>query len=70
MSTHVPGFQSFFQSEFLHYFILAKLTTSCIRVKMRVMLMMMMRKEEAVLFQLALPECVTEVRGRRGQQVS
>ena len=30
MSTHVPGFQSFFR--FLHNFILAKLATSSIRV--------------------------------------
>ena len=32
MSTHVPGFQSFFS--FLHHFVLAKLATSSIRVKM------------------------------------
>ena len=31
MSTHLPGFQSFFL--FLHHFILAKLANSCIRVK-------------------------------------
>ena len=31
MSTHVPGFQSFFR--FLHYFVLAKLATTSIRVK-------------------------------------
>ena len=30
MSTHVPGFQSFFR--FLHHFVLAKLATRCIRV--------------------------------------
>ena len=31
MSTHLPGFRSF--SDFLHQFVLAKLATSCIRVK-------------------------------------
>ena len=31
MSTHKPGFQSFFR--FLHHFVLAKLVTSSIRVK-------------------------------------
>ena len=30
MSTHVPGFQSFFK--FLHHFVLAKVATSSIRV--------------------------------------
>ena len=30
MSTHVPGFQTFFR--FLHHFVLAKLATSSIRV--------------------------------------
>ena len=33
MSTHVPGFQSFFLVIFLHHFVLAKLGTSSIRVK-------------------------------------
>ena len=33
MSIHVPGFQSFF-SGFLHHFVLAKLATSSIRVKL------------------------------------
>ena len=32
MSTHVPGFQTFF-SFFLHYFVMANLATSSIRVK-------------------------------------
>ena len=32
MSTHVPGFQPLFS--FLHHFVLAKLATSSIRVKM------------------------------------
>ena len=32
MSTHVPGFQSFLRG-FFHYFVLAKLTASSIRVK-------------------------------------
>ena len=32
ISTHVPGFQSFF-SFFLHHFVSAKLATSSIRVK-------------------------------------
>ena len=32
MSTHFPGFQSFFR--FLHHFVLAKLATSSIRVKL------------------------------------
>ena len=31
MSTHMPGFQSFFR--FLRHFVLAKLATSSIRVK-------------------------------------
>ena len=31
MSTHLPGFQSFFR--FLHHFVLAKLATSSVRVK-------------------------------------
>ena len=31
MSTHIPGFQSFFS--FLHHFAMAKLATSSIRVK-------------------------------------
>ena len=34
MSTHVPGFQSFFQC-FLYYFVMAKLATSSIRVKIQ-----------------------------------
>ena len=33
MSTTVPGFQPFFSSFFLHYFVLAELATSSIRVK-------------------------------------
>ena len=33
MSTHEPGFQSFFS--FLHHFALAKLATSSIRVKVK-----------------------------------
>ena len=33
MSTHVPGAQSFFKV-FLHHFVLAKLPTSSIRVKL------------------------------------
>ena len=34
MNTHMPGFQSFFVFIlFLHYFVLAKLATSSIRVK-------------------------------------
>ena len=32
MSTHVPGFQSFFKEYFLHIFVLAKLATTSIRV--------------------------------------
>ena len=32
MSTHLPGFQSFFFF-FLHHFVLAKLATSMIKVK-------------------------------------
>ena len=31
MSTHLPGFQSFFK--FLHHFVLAKLATGSIRVE-------------------------------------
>ena len=33
MSTYVPGFQSF--SNILHHFVLVKLATSCIRVKLK-----------------------------------
>ena len=33
MSTHVPGFQDFFQ-DFLHHFVLVKLATSSIRVNL------------------------------------
>ena len=32
MSTHIPGFKSFLMGFFLHYFVLAKLVTSSIRV--------------------------------------
>ena len=31
MSTHVPGFQLLFFSDFSHYFVMVKLATSCIR---------------------------------------
>ena len=33
MTTHVPGFESFFSCCFLHHFVLAKLATSSVRVK-------------------------------------
>ena len=35
MSTHMPGFRSLL--DFLHYFVLAKLATSSIRVKVKYM---------------------------------
>ena len=45
MSTHVPGFQSFFR--FLHHFLLAKLATASIRVN------------HLVLFVLSCHHCVS-----------
>ena len=35
MSTHLPGFRSFFICFFLHHFVLAKLATSSIRVNVK-----------------------------------
>ena len=43
MSTHIPGFQSFFS--FLHYFVLVELATISIRVKVKMYVTLILIKE-------------------------